>query len=247
VHWPEMEFNMDNPEQLMLKVFEDHGYRYKDVTTSMENTLIIIDSAEKTATCTSLWEYFWHRINAKSGPYIVVFGTGMHIIGTYGCVQPLLPEANRFPTKSSEDPFVPGLYFNKQEFTAAACKECSKHRNTRLQFMPSENLLDILWYHSEGHPGVTSTIIRTLRTSDVCFPSAITQKSLMRFQLFLDLIHLSRASQFSTFQVGLSAHIVTVHAVAEKIPAVTKGVPVTNSCAAYTGFTCSDAPGRVGV
>ena len=149
-----------------------------DTWLKRQNTLIIIDEAQRSYKFHNIWDEFIKTLASSngSGPFVVLFSSFGSPAGTPVEV-PI--ESGSAPVQFRPDQRVSiqalpytnpnvSLYFSREEFSDAVARLCKKYRSDDgNDFIPSEELMQHIWELTNGHPGGVSAVVETLIHSTV--------------------------------------------------------------------------------
>jgi hypothetical protein len=149
-----------------------------DTWLERQNTLIIIDEAQRSYKFYNFWDQFIKMLASFPGygPFVVLFSSFGSPAGTPIEV-PI--ESGSHPVQFRPDQRVSiqalpytnpnvSLYFGREEFSDAVARLCKKYRNEDgNRFIPSEELMQHIWELTNGHPGGVSTVLGILIHSKV--------------------------------------------------------------------------------
>ena len=152
-----------------------------DIWEYKKNALLIIDEAQQSYKCASLWNDFI-KICAQSEtprwrPYIILFSSYGSPSAKPAQDNPLATSApTQLSTKQrvSIKPF-PGktnpnvsLYFTRAEFDDVVERHCKFRGQQGQKFLLSLEVLEYLWLFTSGHPGAVSALLTVLANAKVC-------------------------------------------------------------------------------
>ena len=149
-----------------------------DTWLKRQNTLIIIDEAQRSYKFHNIWDEFIKTLASSngSGPFVVLFSSFGSPAGTLVEV-PI--ESGSAPVQFRPDQRVSiqalpytnpnvSLYFSREEFSDAVARLCKKYRSDDgNDFIPSEELMQHIWELTNGHPGGVIALLEILIHSKV--------------------------------------------------------------------------------
>jgi hypothetical protein len=136
-----------------------------------QNTLIIIDEAQRSYTYYDFWNIFIKRLASDiGGPLVILFssfgfaaGRSVELPEEKGTAPISLGPVSIRPL-SYTNPNV-SLYLNREEFNDAVARVCEGCNGNR--FIPSDDLMQYIWDVANGHPGATRAVMEILIHSKV--------------------------------------------------------------------------------
>jgi hypothetical protein len=158
----------------------------------MKGTLLLIDEAQLSYRYMKLWNDFIKYIGgSESGPLVVLFSSygspsDSPLAGEYKLPTPTPYEFNPNQRVSIRRLYGNNrdisLYFTRQEFNEVLARIRGQYANGQ-PFNPSDELIEYIWELCNGHPGGTTTVLKALIHSEVCFPGLLFVISANRFSL----------------------------------------------------------------
>ena len=171
--WPSQDLRMPNYYDL-LNYMTKKPVAYSDYWLERQNTLIIIDEAQRSYKYFDFWDQFINHLTSDGGgPFVILFtsfgsAAGLPIEAT--------EEEGSDPVLFRPDQMVSirslpytnqkvSLYFNREEFNDAIARFCESQDGNR--FIPSDDLIQYIWDFTNGHPGAARAVMEILIHSEV--------------------------------------------------------------------------------
>jgi hypothetical protein len=134
-----------------------------------QQALLIIDEAQESYTCTSLWNDFIKYLGAYDPSMIILFsswGSATSRSEAVSATPVLLTDAQRIsirPSHSSD----PSVFFTYTEFidVIERIKKCESQYGQA--FLPDEDVINYVWSVTNGHPSAVRAILAMLANSEV--------------------------------------------------------------------------------
>jgi hypothetical protein len=173
-NWPLniKEFEYQNYYHLLNKLTNEPLTR-RDNWLKRQNTLIIIDEAQRSYTFYSFWDEFIKRLASDGGgPLVILFssfgsaaGRPVEVPIEFGSAPVQFRPDQRISIQllPYTNPKV-SLYFNREEFNDAVARLCKEDRNS---FILSKELMQHIWELTSGHPGAVRAVMEMLIHSEV--------------------------------------------------------------------------------
>jgi len=166
------EFEYDTYYHLLNRLTKQPDTQ-SDTWLRRQNTLIIIDEAQRSYKFYSFWDRFIKSLASHGGgPLVILFssfgsaaGRSIEIPVEMGSAPVQFRPDQRISIRSlSYTDRKVSLYFNYEEFNDTVARLCKGNRNG---FIPSKELKQHIWELTNGHPGAVRAVMEMLIHSDV--------------------------------------------------------------------------------
>jgi hypothetical protein len=169
-----------NPFENLLNAFTKLSLRQIEWQTYRR--LLIIDEAQESYKCISLWNDLIKGLSPRSGPLIVLFSSygspSAKPLGRISTPTPIkFSLAQRVSLRRSDQNANLALLFSPTEFSDVVVRVCKSYSQHGQALLLSPELIDYIWELTNGHPAGVRAVLDELALSKAsinCFPVFIS-------------------------------------------------------------------------